>query len=196
MECSVTTVHLEMTDPAQFRPAKSGGIGFDLVRVEIPCPELNRFLYTAVGADWWWYSRLPWDYAQWLEYLDRPDLETWVAYVAGTPAGYFELERQPGDQVEIAYFGVLPQFIGKGMGGALLSAAVSRAWRMGVARVWVHTCSLDHPQARRNYEARGFKAFRTEEQVEILPDYPLEPWPGALPGAAGRFPRAQEEGGS
>ncbi len=179
MERLVTTVHLEMTDPAQFRPAGPPGTKFDLVRAEIPCPELNRFLYASVGADWCWYSRLPWDYARWLEYLDRPELETWVAYVSGTPAGYFELERQPGDNVEIVYFGLMPHFIGKGMGGALLSAAISRAWEMGAARVWVHTCSLDHPQARRNYEARGFTVFRIEEKVETLPESPLEPWHGA-----------------
>lgn len=179
MERLVTTTHLEMTSPNQFQPAGSGRTAFNLVRAEIPCPELNRFLYTAVGSDWWWYSRLPWTFAQWLEYLDRPELETWVAYVAGSPAGYFELEHQPDNNVELVYFGVMPCFIGKGLGGTLLSAAISRAWEMGAARVWVHTCSLDHPGARQNYEARGFRVFHVEENIETLPDDPLEPWPGA-----------------
>ena len=179
MQRLVTTTYLEMTDRGQFRRARPASVDWQLLRVEIPSPELNRFLYTAVGADWWWYSRLPWDYSRWLTYLDRPELETWVAYVAGTPAGYFELERQDGDNVEIAYFGVLPSFIGKGLGGALLSSAISRAWDMGAARVWVHTCTLDHPQALRNYEARGFNVSRTDEKIEELPEQPLEPWPGA-----------------
>src|SRR5205814_1353389 len=137
------------------------------------------FLYAAVGYRWMWYSRLPWDHAQWLAYLDRPELETWVGYVSGSPAGYFELERQSDDNVELAYFGLLPRFIGQGLGAELLTAAIERAWKMGAARVWVHTCSLDHPQALANYQARGFRVFRTEEKVEPLPDEPLEPWPGA-----------------
>lgn len=179
MQRLVATTYLEMTDRAQLRPARSASVDFRLIRVEIPCPELNRFLYTTVGFRWWWYSRLSWEYSQWLAYLDRPELETWVAYVSGTPSGYFELERQDGDNVEIAYFGLMPNFLGKGLGGALLSAAISRAWDMGAVRVWVHTCTLDHPRALRNYLSRGFKVFRTEEKVEELPGQPLEPWPRA-----------------
>ena len=168
-----------MTDRAQLRPAREPGVAYQLVRAEIPCPELNRFLYTAVGFDWYWYVRRTWDYAQWRAYLDRPELETWVAYVTGTPAGYFELEGQEGGNVELAYFGLLPPFIGKGLGAALLAEAIRRAWDMGARRVWVHTCDLDHPQALVNYQARGFQVFRTERNVEDLPDEPLEPWPGA-----------------
>jgi GNAT superfamily N-acetyltransferase len=175
----VTTTHLEMTSPTQIRPAKPSAIPLDIVQARIPCPELNRFLYTAVGTQWWWYSRLPWNRARWLAYLDRPELETWVACVSGTPAGYFELERQDVGNVEIAYFGVLPGFIGKGLGGALLTAAVQRAWAMDAARVWVHTCDLDHPAALPNYQARGFKIFRVESKLEQLPDAPLEVWAGA-----------------
>ncbi len=93
MRRQVTTTYPEMIDRKASQPARAITTPFDLVRAEIPCPELNRFLYTAVGADWVWYSRLPWDYAQWLAYLDRPELETWVAYVSGTPAGYLEVER-------------------------------------------------------------------------------------------------------
>jgi GNAT superfamily N-acetyltransferase len=179
MQRLVTTTYLEMTSRTELRPARPSPRPFQLVRVEIPCPELNRFLYTAVGARWWWYSRLSWDYARWLAYLDRPDLETWVAYVSGTPAGYFELERQHGVAVELVYFGLLPRFIGKGIGGDLLTTAIVRAWDMGASRVWVHTCTLDHPQALPNYQARGFRIFRVEEVVEELPNEPLQPWPGA-----------------
>ena len=148
----------------------------------IPCPELNRFLYTAVGARWWpcrWYSRLSWDYARWLAYLNRPDLETWVAYVSGTPAGYFELERQHDAAVELASFGLLLRFIGKGLGGHLLTAAITPAWEMGAQRVWVHTCTLDHPQALSHDQARGFRIVRVEGRREELPDEPSQPWPGA-----------------
>lgn len=188
MQRLVTTTHLEMTGRAQLRPSRPASVAFQLVRAEIPCPELNRFLYATVGARWVWYSRLSWDRATWLAYLDRPDLETWVAYVKGTPAGYFELERQDGGSVEIKYFGVMPDFIGKGIGGALLTAAIARAWDMGASRVWVHTCDLDHPQALRNYQARGLSVFRVVEEWEDLPDQALEAWPGACAAPAGGTP--------
>lgn len=179
MQRLITTTYLEMTERTQLRPAAPGAPRFDLVRVEAPCPELNRCLYTAVGTDWWWHVRLSWDYARWMSYLDRAELETWVAYVGGTPAGYFELERQEGGHVELAYFGLLPAFIGRGLGGPLLTAAIARAWDMGARRVWVHTCDLDHPRALGSYQARGFRIYRTEEKGEELPDQPLEVWPGA-----------------
>jgi GNAT superfamily N-acetyltransferase len=175
----VTTTHLEMRKRSELRAAGPAKHPIDLVRAEIACPELNRFLYAAVGARWGWYTRLPWDYGRWLAYLDRPDLETWVGYVSGTPAGYYELERQSDGDVELAYFGLMPRFVGMGLGGALLTAAVDRAWDMGAARVWVHTCDLDHPRALPNYQARGFRIFRVEQQEEQLPDHRLEPWPGA-----------------
>lgn len=179
MRRQVTTTYLEMTQRSQLRPAPQADKHVELIRVEIPCPELNRFLYATVGARWWWYSRLTWDYARWLAYLDRPELETWVAYVKGTPAGYFELEKQEPDDVEIAYFGLLPGFIGQGLGGELLTAAVRRGWQIATRRVWVHTCDLDHPHALRNYEERGFRIYRTETNPEDLPEAPLERWPGA-----------------
>ncbi|HEX2036217.1 MAG TPA: GNAT family N-acetyltransferase [Chloroflexota bacterium] len=195
MEVTVTTWYLEMLDPAWLRPPSGAGrsvpAGLTLVRAEVPCPELNRFLYTAVGGDWWWTDRLAWTYERWLAYLDRPALQTWVGYVSGTPAGYFELERQEGagpgagPEVEIASFGLLPRFIGRGLGGALLTAAVERAWAIGgdpgagVRRVWVHTCSLDGPHALANYRARGFRECRTATHTQALPAAPPGPWPGA-----------------
>jgi GNAT superfamily N-acetyltransferase len=185
MEREVTTTYLEMTSRSSLRPAQTKGVSLDVIRAEVPCPELNRFLYTAVGSSWCWHSRLSWSYRQWLDYLSRTDLETWVGYVHGTPAGYFELERRAVD-VELAYFGLLPSFVGKGLGGALLTTAVERAWNMNAKRVWVHTSDLDHPAACKNYEARGFRAYRTEKKTEVLPDQALEPWPGAHQDAAQR----------
>ena len=168
-----------MLRPEDLRPVPSPGTDVAVTRAEIPSPELNRFLYTAVGGDWHWTDRLGWSYASWLAYLDRPELETWVAYVSGTPAGYLELEMQPGESVEVAYFGLLPRFIGRGIGGYLLSAGVQRAWAMGARRVWVHTCSLDGPHALANYQARGFRIYREERHAQDLAGQPPGPWPGA-----------------
>lgn len=174
----ITTWHLEITDPKDFRPARPRE-GLRIERAEIPCPELNRFFYTAVGGDLFWVDRLAWTYDEWMAWLDRPELETWIGSVSGTPAGYFEIERQAGATVEIAYFGLLPRFVGRGLGGALLSRAVERAWELGARRVWLHTCSLDHPSALAAYQARGFRIFRTETSRRDLPERPPEPWPGA-----------------
>ncbi|MFN8007993.1 MAG: GNAT family N-acetyltransferase [Terriglobia bacterium] len=177
----VTTYHLEMLNPAELRGKHAPTGDFQVRRAEIPCPELNRFLYASVGGDWYWTDRLSWSYSKWLDYLNRPELETWVGYRSGTPAGYFELETQAGGSVEIAYFGLLPSFIGKQLGGALLTAAVERAWASGAARVWVHTCTLDGPHALKNYLARGFRQFEEEKEWKTLPECP----PGSLARSTG-----------
>jgi GNAT superfamily N-acetyltransferase len=166
MRKSIITHHLEMTDPSQFVPARKPATSFALVQAEIPCPALHRFLYTAVGGAWHWLDRLAWSYEQWQVYLERTEVETWIAYVSGTPAGYCELEMQADGNVEIVYFGLLPQFIGRGLGGAVLTATVERAWALGARRVWGHTCSLDHPNALPGYQARGFRWPATLEHRE------------------------------
>jgi GNAT superfamily N-acetyltransferase len=178
MAIDVTTTYLEMTSPAELRPRRSPRTDLVVARVDPPLPELNRFFYTAVGGDWYWTDRLPWTRARWREYLTRRGVETWVLSAGGTPAGYFELDPQPAGDVEIAYFGLLPSFVGGGLGGHLLTAAVERAWAMGVRRVWVHTCTLDHPSALANYTARGFRVYRTETAAQELPPEPPGPWPG------------------
>lgn len=189
MQVREITYYLEMLSPADLRPARRDGADLEVKRSLVPCPELNRFLYSAVGGDWYWVDRLGWTYAQWLAYLDRPELETWVGYSAGTPAGYFELEEQEGGNIELAYFGLLPQFVGKGLGGRLLTAAIQRAWEKQPRRVWVHTCSLDHPSALANYLARGFQVYREEAAFKELPAQSPGPWPGAQRAAPPGAPR-------
>jgi GNAT superfamily N-acetyltransferase len=181
---NVTTYYLEMTSPHQLRPKRSSRADLALGRVDPPLPELNRFFYTAVGGDWYWLDRLPWTYRQWLDYLGRPGVETWVLSAGGIPAGYVELDGPPGGDVELVYFGLLPGFIGQGLGSHLLTVAVERAWAYPARRVWVHTCTLDHPHALAHYQARGFRLYREETLPEELPPQPPGPWPGAVaPGA-------------
>ena len=175
----VTIYYLEMTSQRDLRPSSRSHPEAIIQRAEVPIPEFNRFLYSAVGGEWHWHERLSWNYERWMEWLDREEQETWVAYVRGTPAGYVELERQPTGSVEIAYFGLLPQFIGQGLGGQLLSHGIQRAWDIGARRVWVHTCSLDHPSALRNYQARGLRLYLEEEKWVLLPDQTPGPWPNA-----------------
>ncbi|GAA4604192.1 GNAT superfamily N-acetyltransferase [Actinoplanes octamycinicus] len=185
----ITTWYLEQTDAALIKKGGEPTVPVDVVRAEIPSPELSRFLYTAVGGDWTWTDRLPWTWQQWQDHLDRPGVETWVAYVRGTPAGYIELDGSQPGAVEVTYFGLLPQFAGKRIGGFLLTTALEKAWSLRtrwpdlapVERVWLHTCSLDGPTALANYQARGLTIYRTETEPAptTLPTDPPGPWPGA-----------------
>jgi GNAT superfamily N-acetyltransferase len=155
MLTEVTTWSLEMRDPARLRPGRLPQREVTLAQVEISCPELNRFLNDVVGTDWYWTERLPWTLDEWRVWAER--VETWVAYVAGTPAGYFELARPSEIEVNLAYFGLLPWAIGQGLGGWMLTRAIERAWALGPRLVTVNTCSLDGPHALANYRARGFQ---------------------------------------
>jgi GNAT superfamily N-acetyltransferase len=186
---TVTTWSLEQTSPqdleAVHMPDPSSGIR--TVRAEVASPEFSRFLYTAVGGDVHWTDKLGWDHARWRAHLERPAVETWVAWERGTPAGYLELVGGPDGEVEITQFGLLPAFRGRRIGAHLLSYGTARAWdlasrwaphRAETRRVWVHTCTKDGPYARANYERRGFRLFRTEETEEEARPAP-GPWPGA-----------------
>jgi ribosomal protein S18 acetylase RimI-like enzyme len=136
---------------------------FGLVRVNPADAAINHYFYERVGADWNWRDRLPWSDMDWRAHVEREQLSTWLATHAGEQVGYVELEQQPEGNVQISYFGLLPDHYGKGLGGTMLSMAVEIAWSLpGTQRVWVHTCSDDHPAALANYEKRGFKCFRVE----------------------------------
>jgi hypothetical protein len=185
----VRTTYLEQRSPADLRPAKAPGVPVDVVRVETPAPEFARFLYATVGGDWHWTDRLGWTRDTWLAHLNRPGVETWVAWVRGAPAGYVELAGSSDvdtTEVELAYFGLLPGFLGVGLGGHLLTVGLRLAWRLDarwpswppVRRVWVHTCTLDGPAALANYRARGLVPYRTVEADEDVPDSPPGSWPG------------------
>ena len=162
----VTTTYLEMT-AADALKAKDAPAGLTLVECEIKQYQFNRFLYQLVGTNWQWIDKLSWSDAQWQDFVENDNLRTWVAYCRGAPAGYYELQRQDGGNVEIAYFGLAPRFIGKGFGGYLLFRAIRSAWQWeGTQRVWVHTCSLDHPGALHNYQARGMVVYRVETEAQ------------------------------
>ncbi|WP_430783666.1 GNAT family N-acetyltransferase [Actinoplanes sp. G11-F43] len=191
----ITVWHLEQDSPDQIRAAREPAVddgrgdgdgGVRIVRAELPSPELNRFLYTAVGGDWHWTDRLAWTWQQWQDWLDRPGVETWVAYLRGTPAGYVELDGSVDGVVEIAYFGLMAPFAGRGIGGHLLTTALRHAWSLAgrhpglspAKRVIVNTCSLDGPAALANYRARGLRIARTETRLTETTATP-GPWPGA-----------------
>jgi GNAT superfamily N-acetyltransferase len=158
---TVTRTYLRMSSPDALRPAQD----LPNARVEriTPClPIRYRELYSAVGADWHWHDRDVWSDERLAEHLADPNVHVYVFIVEGETAGYFELQRHDEGDVELAYFGLLPNHIGKGFGRAMLTAATIEAWRLGATIVWLHTCTLDHPHAIDNYRARGFQEFRQE----------------------------------
>jgi ribosomal protein S18 acetylase RimI-like enzyme len=159
-----TRTYLEMTRPDALRPARVTDGEIHVARCDDCDPATWRYLYREVGRAYHWVDRLPWTDDDIRAYLSDPTVSLWVLTVAGLAAGYFELrcDEQDRSSVEIAYFGLLPQFTGRGLGGHLLTEAVERAWE-GATRVWVHTCTLDHPSALPNYLKRGFTVFKTEE---------------------------------
>jgi len=159
---SVITTYLEMRSPAELRPKACDDDRFWVGEVTVPQGSFNRYLYRHVGTPWLWKDKREWTDEQWQTYVTRPELTTFAAYFDGTPAGYFELQQDGQGGLEITYFGLLPDFYGHGFGGVLLTTALEEAWRRGPQRVWVHTCSLDHPAALGNYLARGMRIYRTD----------------------------------
>lgn len=165
----VTTTYLELS-AATFRPAWSDDGAVQVIGLGEPLPSFYRWLYGEVGRDYLWVDRLAWSEELLLAYLTGEAVSVDVLYYRGTPAGYVELNRtsdEPG--TEVAYFGLLAQFQGRGLGKHLLSYGVRRALAEGVGRVWLHTCSLDGPHALANYQARGFRAYKTVEGVQMVP---------------------------
>jgi ribosomal protein S18 acetylase RimI-like enzyme len=165
---------LELRSVDELEPTGPNVPDLEIREARIASPVLGRFLYTAVGGAWGWTDRLSWPYSKWMAHLERPEVEVWIAYLDGVIAGYVELERQPGESVEIAYFGLIRQFMGKGIGGVLLSDTVERAFHTGAKRVWLHTCSLDSPRAIENYRARGFKLYDEETTVKDVAPAPTD----------------------
>lgn len=162
-----TRTYLEQTNLDELRPAAPPGEDVAVLQVEDCAPSLWRRLYGEVGAAYHWVDRLGWTDAEIQAYLSDPAVSLWVLSVKGEVAGYFELRRHPEDEVrtfsvEIAYFGLLPPYVGQGLGKYLLSEAAARAWTLQPSRVWLHTSTLDHPAALPNYLARGFSIFRVE----------------------------------
>ncbi|MGQ0539819.1 MAG: GNAT family N-acetyltransferase [Gemmatimonadaceae bacterium] len=122
-----------------------------------------RSLYAAVGRAYHWHDRDSWTDSDLAGYLRLPNVYVCVLRELGAVRGYFELLRHADGSLEIVYFGLLAAAHGRGLGRSLLQAAVAAAWAAGSERIWLHTCTLDHPAALPNYLARGFVKYRTEE---------------------------------
>ncbi len=159
---AVTRTYVEMRSPGDLSPAREPAPGPRIERVGACPPSFFRYLYTAVGRDYYWTDRLAWTDAEIAAYLSGGGVTLHVLYVEHAPAGYYELRRHDDGSIEIAYFGLLPEYTGRGLGGWLLTRAVSDAWGRDATRVWLHTCTLDHVSALPNYLKRGFREYKRE----------------------------------
>lgn len=133
-----------------------------LMRAESCTASFYRYLYAAVGEPWLWYVRCAWTDDRLQTWLARPEVELSVLYVGGVPAGYYELERLASGETELCYFGLVHEFIGRGLGAYFLRAAVEAGWLGATRRLWVHTSTYDHPRALGLYQRAGFVVYRRE----------------------------------
>lgn len=151
-----------MQSPAELRAAETPRPAPKVERLLQCSVDLFRYLYKEVGSAYRWTDRLSWSDQAISDYLQTPGVSIWLMSWEDSPAGYFELVEHADGSVEIAYFGLLPDFVGRGWGKYLLTQAVESAWQLGARRVWLHTCTLDHPAALPNYLKRGFRPVRQE----------------------------------
>jgi GNAT superfamily N-acetyltransferase len=164
----VVTTYLEMRARPS-APLAPPAPGVTVVRAVKPSVRFYRYLYDSVGAPWHWYDRRRMPAAELAAILDDDRVEVHVAYQGGVPAGYTELDRRASGEVELAYFGLVPEAIGHKLGPWLLAWSIHEAWRpTGVSRVWVHTCTLDHPAALRTYLAAGFTKYGDDRHRQTV----------------------------
>ena len=126
--------------------------------------QLNKFFYKNVGKKHQWVDRLIWTDNQWIDYVSSKNVKTYIFKKKDDLAGFFELiSHEEKKEIEIAYFGLLEEFQNKNLGSFLLSEAIKKSFLNNINRVWLHTCSLDHRNALKNYLDRGMKIFKKEE---------------------------------
>ena len=162
MATLVTRTYLELRSPDDLRPAPVPRPTPRVERVGECPPSFYRSLYAEVGRAFHWTDRLRWSDEQIRVHLATPGLTLWLLTWEAAPAGYFELKPHEDGSMEIAYFGLLPEYFGRGWGKHLLTEAAREAWRAAPTRVWLHTCTLDHPAALPNHVRRGFRSVREE----------------------------------
>jgi GNAT superfamily N-acetyltransferase len=163
----VTFLRMDTPPAGPVAPLPAGAEVVRLPRCSVP---FYRYLYDTVGQDWVWWLRRTLPDAEIGGLLARPDISIHVLYQGGEPAGFYELERRGDAGTNLAYFGLMPQAIGQGVGRAFLRHAVDAAWAEAPRALTVNTCTADHPRALPNYIAAGFRVLRTVREVWPVPN--------------------------
>lgn len=150
--------YLQMLAPREYQtPAPFDGI--EIVRAIRPSVSFYRFLCDSVGRDFNWVDRKLLSDGELGRIIHDDRVEIHVLQIRGAPAGYAELDRRVDAEIELAYFGIMPRFAGRGLGRYFLHWAIETAWSYSPRRLWLHTCELDHPAALPMYRKAGFELF-------------------------------------
>jgi GNAT superfamily N-acetyltransferase len=157
----VTVFYLEMLAPCS-QPIAAPQDGLSVIHAKWPSVAYYRFLYNTVGKDYHWYSRGKLSDPELAAILGNPLNEVHVLHVDGTPAGFAELDRRNQNDIELVQFGLMPGFLGRGLGRYFLRWTIDKAWSYQPRRFWLHTCTLDHPAALPNYQKAGFTVYKEE----------------------------------
>jgi GNAT superfamily N-acetyltransferase len=157
----ITVHHLEMLTPTQHSVAAPRD-GLTVLHIHSPTVDYYRSLYNAVGERFRWLSRRKMSDDALAAIIGNPRVEMHVLHVDGTPAGFAELDRRQHEGIELVQFGLTPDFIGQGLGKWFLQWAIDKAWSYEPSRLWLHTCTLDHPAALPIYLKAGFEQFKQE----------------------------------
>jgi GNAT superfamily N-acetyltransferase len=158
----VTITYLEMRRRPSISKRLPAPENTAIFQAHQPTISFYRYLYCHVGGPWLWYERRAMDNETLAAIIHDPAVSLHVLYLSGVPAGYVELDSRVGRDIELAYFGLLPEFIGRGLGPWFLNWALDTAWNRQPSRVWVNTCNLDHPKALECYQQAGFETYRQE----------------------------------
>lgn len=164
-----TITYLQMFEPPRRPWARPPRNGLGIVQAVRPTVSFYRYLYNTVGEPWLWSIRRKLSDEALAQIVQDDRVEVYVLYVEGVPAGYVELDRREPPDIELGYFGLIPQFIGQKLGPYLLDWAIERAWSYGPPRFWLHTCTLDHPKALSMYQQAGFVPYQSETKLEEDP---------------------------
>ena len=155
--------YLEIKSLNELVQKKKPNSEYFVEKVSINDFQLNKFFYKQIGQNHHWNDRLVWDDKKWIDYVSNQNVFTFVLKDNENIAGFFELiYHKDKSEMEIAYFGLLKDYMAKKLGGYMLTEAIKISFFYNVKRVWVHTCSLDHKNALNNYLARGMKIYNIE----------------------------------
>jgi GNAT superfamily N-acetyltransferase len=169
-EVEITVTFLEMNAETIHHVAAPSNLKLMLLRAENITPEFYRFLYDAVGRNFNWYDRRYFSDTELTAAIHAEGVEVWVLYVGGQPAGYFELVPREENVIELEYFGLISDFLGRGLGKWLLAEAIRAAWARQPSKLVVETNSLDGPKALPLYQKMGFTPYAQEAKVTVARD--------------------------
>jgi len=161
----VTYLEMRTPPPALGTPTLSEYI---IRCVKRPDLDWYRAVYREIGKPWLWFSRLRLSDDELRTILHDPAVDIIALSHAGADQGLLEFDRRRFPDIELSFFGVAPALIGKGAGRALLAHCLPLAWEHHPQRVWLHTCTFDHPAALAFYMKFGFVPYK--RAIEIADD--------------------------